>query len=117
MLQKNCLIFITDQKQRMLVKKTFEELGFKTKQVTSCEQVMNALKDGIPHVIMIDLCQPYTEKIDFIKYVRHQEPYHCTYIIGMVEERSRNSYITAYALGGDDCIREHSELKNFTHIL
>ena len=93
-----------DDNIRDLIKYTVEEAGFNIECFANGKDMLDALKNNIPSLILLDIMLPDMEGTDILKIIRTDYAYLPIKVIMLTAKSSEINIVTGLNLGADDYI-------------
>ena len=102
---KATILVVEDEKDILeLVTYNLAREGFTVKGVESGEAAMNAVKDAIPDLVLLDLMLPGADGYDVCRFMRNRPDAKQVPIIMMTAKGEESDVVTGLELGADDYI-------------
>ncbi|MEI0581117.1 response regulator transcription factor [Brachyspira pilosicoli] len=93
-----------DDNIRDLIKYTVEEAGFNIECFANGKDMLEALKNNIPNLILLDIMLPDMEGTDILKIIRTDYAHMPIKVIMLTAKSSEINIVTGLNLGADDYI-------------
>ena len=93
-----------DDNIRDLIKYTVEEAGFNIECFANGKEMLEALKNNIPSLILLDIMLPDMEGTDILKIIRTDYAHLPIKVIMLTAKSSEINIVTGLNLGADDYI-------------
>ena len=93
-----------DDNIRDLIKYTVEEAGFNIECFANGKDMLDALKNNIPSLILLDIMLPDMEGTDILKIIRTDYAYLPIKVIMLTAKSSEINIVTGLNMGADDYI-------------
>jgi DNA-binding response OmpR family regulator/EAL domain-containing protein (putative c-di-GMP-specific phosphodiesterase class I) len=100
------LIVEDDRAQAMFVESVLRHRGISTRSCTAAEEVMDALRDFRPDLVLLDLYLPGANGIEVAQWIRERSEFAFLPIVFLSGETDLDKRFDAIRMGGDDFLNK-----------
>ncbi len=108
------LVVDDSRSQAKHIENVLSKAGMVVQVITDPMQVMDALVDFQPEIIMLDMYMPGCTGMELARVIRQQDRFHSVPIIYLSAEDDLNKQLHAMSLGGDDFLTKPINPKHLT---